>query len=187
MKFPEFDKDKAPDIIDKETTARNAKDNLLNKFKRREPVRQQDKEGPELDPVSGKPLLVQTRRLSKIDEENRDAPNRVSPSAVAQSSTVIQKPSPHTFIPTLPEKPVKIPMQSMIEIHKEAVKHSDEPKLKERSIYTVVDKVVVMAALLVMVFGTYILYNELPTHPLLVMGIVLVCISAGIITSIARW
>ena len=126
---------------------------------------------PNIDPISGRPLLGATP----------------TPATASGLETATPMQSSHAHIPALPVQPVKIPFKEMLAIHKEAAHHPDEPRLKERSIYTTLDKSLIVAALTVMVFGTYIIYNQLPTHPLLVLGIVAVCISSGIVTSIARW
>lgn len=77
------------------------------------------------------------------------------------------------FKPKIPEK------KTSIEIAAEQV--ANRPRI------IVKDKLILSMALLVGMIGAVIIYNQMPTHVMVVVGIICICFSFSVITGISRW
>ncbi len=60
-------------------------------------------------------------------------------------------------------------------------------QIQKKPLLVFYDKVTLSIGAIVGMLGIVLIYNQLPTHPLIVIGIVCVCVGTSTVISISRW
>jgi hypothetical protein len=71
-------------------------------------------------------------------------------------------------------------------IHKTYAEVSLE-QIQKKPVLMFYDKVTLAIGAIIGMLGIVLIYNQLPTHPLIVIGISCVCVGVSTIVSISRW
>jgi maltodextrin utilization protein YvdJ len=109
-----------------------------------------------------------------------------SPVAVSITQDVKDAPEQKKIITNIKELTLSDQAEEKIDVMLKRAEQYDKQEKKHIDMRLLMDRVVLAVALVAALLGANLLYNQLPTYPMVTVGIVVVAASAGIITSITR-
>jgi hypothetical protein len=167
----------------------------LNIFKKKSPI----------DPLDAnedyKEFILQRNKEKAIaeyqkkygNESDSKTPNAPQPVDATQKESMVSitqevkdAPEQKKIVVDIKELTLSDEAEAKIDAMLKRAEQYDKQEKKHIDMRLLADRVVLAVALVAGLLGANLLYNQLPTYPMITVGIVVVAASAGIITSITR-
>jgi hypothetical protein len=124
--------------------------------------------------------------LVDTPQENVRVAATESDTTISITQDVTDAPEPKKIITNIKELTLSDQAEEKIDVMLKRAEQFDKQEKKHVDMRLLMDRVVLTVALVAALLGANLLYNQLPTYPMVTVGIVVVAASAGIITSITR-